>query len=315
MFARSRNRAIAAGATWALFIASASASYVVQEGDTLSDIAAANGITSRALAVANQLSNPNLIRVGQELTLPDEPRNVEGPTGSGDTHLVLAGETLAFDSVASRNHPRSDCRRHGITNGTIYAGTLLRIDGEAFVAAPKQNTVTHTVAPGENLSGIAATYGTTAGNLAAGNGLTDPNLIVTGQVLTLPASGWTCPVPGATYFNDWGFPRSGGRVHTGNDLFAPRGTEVFAPVSGTVEQVVGSVGGMQFRLHGDDGNVYIGSHMDGFDHGGYVNAGTVLGYVGDSGSAKGSRPHLHFEILPRGGQEANPYPTLQKYGC
>lgn len=175
--------------------------------------------------------------------------------------------------------------------------------------------MTHTVSPGENLSGIASSYGTTLERVAALNGIADPNLIVVGQVLRMPASGWICPVAGATYFNDWGFPRSGGRVHTGNDLFAPRGTEVLAPVSGTVEQFIGSIGGMQFRLHGDDGNLYIGSHMDGFDHGGYVSAGTVLGYVGDSGSAKGSRTHLHFEILPQGGTEANPYPTLQRYGC
>ncbi|MBA2725137.1 MAG: M23 family metallopeptidase [Actinobacteria bacterium] len=315
MSACSHVKALAAGATLALFVAAASANYVVKEGDTLSGIAAANGTTAQALAGTNQLSNPNLIRVGQELTLPDEAHSVSEPTRSGDTHLVAAGETLA--SIASGHGTNADviAGANGITNGTIYVGTLLRIDGEAFLAAPSQNTMTHTVAPGENLSGIAATYGTTTGKLAASNALTDPNLIVTGQVLTIPASGWTCPVAGATYFNDWGFPRSGGRVHNGNDLFAPRGTEVLAPVAGTVEQIVGSIGGIQFRLHGDDGNVYIGSHMDGFDHGGYVKAGTVLGYVGDSGSARGSRPHLHFEILPRGGEEANPYPTLQHYGC
>lgn len=315
MSASSRIRAIAAGAGVALFVAAASGNYVVKEGDTLSDIAAANGTTARALAGANEIRNPNLIRVGQELVLPEEAHNIAVPTRAGESHRVVAGETLASIASGHGTTPDAIAAANGITNGTIFADTLLRIYGKAFVAAPSQSTVTHTVAPGENLSGIASSYGTTAERIAAGNELFDPNLIVVGQVLTIPASVWICPVAGASYFNDWGFPRSGGRFHTGNDLFAPRGTEVLAPVSGTVEQIVGSIGGIQFRLHGDDGNVYVGSHMDGFDHGGYVTAGTVLGYVGDSGSAKGSRPHLHFEILPRGGEEANPYPTLQQHGC
>jgi len=315
MSAPSRVRVVATGAVFALFIAGGSANYVVEEGDTLSDIAAANGTTPQALASTNGLTNPNAIRVGQELVLPDLNHPVVRTAQSEAAHLVQAGEGLASIASGHGTTPEAIAAANGILNGTIYAGTLLRIAGEAFVASPLAGTATHRVASGENLSEIAATYGTTPRAISAANGISDPDLIVVGQVLTLPASGWVCPVRGASFFNDWGFPRSGGRVHTGNDLFAPRGTEVLAPVSGRVEQIIGTIGGMQFRLHGDDGNVYIGSHMDGFDHGGYVTAGTVLGYVGDSGGAKGSRPHLHFEILPGGGEAANPYPTLQRFGC
>lgn len=315
MFAPSHARAVAVAAGFALLVAAASANYVVKEGDTLSGIAEANETAAQDIIIANGLANPNLIRVGQELTLPDIAQNASVPTKTEASHLVAAGETLASIARSHGTGPEAIAAANGITNGTIYTGTLLRLEGKAFVAAPLQGSVAHTVAPGENLSAIASTYGTTVAKLMASNDIADPDRIVAGQVVTVPASGWICPVPGASYFNDWGFPRSGGRVHTGNDLFAPRGTEVLAPVSGTVEQIVGTIGGFQFRLHGDDGNVYIGSHMDGFDHGGYVTAGTVLGYVGDSGSAKGARPHLHFEILPRDGVEANPYPTLQRYGC
>ena len=100
-------------------------------------------------------------------------------------------------------------------------------------------------------------YGVSVAQLIETNGIADPNLIRVGQVLTIPAgatsgsgSAWICPVAGATYFNDWGFPRSGGRFHQGNDLFADIGTPVRAPVSGSLQVKTGPVGGLQFRLYG-----------------------------------------------------------------
>lgn len=107
-----------------------------------------------------------------------------------------------------------------------------------------------------------------------------------------------------------GIPRSGGRFHEGNDLFAPRGTPVVASVAGTVYHIVGSIGGKQYRLDGDDGNRYIGTHMEAFGVDGRVSAGDVIGYVGDSGNALGSSPHLHFEIQINRTTSINPYPIL-----
>ena len=120
-----------------------------------------------------------------------------------------------------------------------------------------------------------------------------------------------CPVPGTTFANDWGLPRSGGRAHTGTDIFAPRGTPVVAPVAGTVSYATGTIGGHQFRLFGDDGMVYLGSHMDGFGAAGRVAAGTAIGYVGNTGNAAGGRPHLHFEVHPDNGAAMNPFPVLR----
>lgn len=90
---------------------------------------------------------------------------------------------------------------------------------------------------------------------------------------------------------------------------------VNAPASGVVEQVSGSVGGYQFILCGDDGTTYVASHMGGFAASGRVEAGTIIGYVGDSGNPKGTDPHLHFQIHPQGGGATNPYPSLAANQC
>jgi murein DD-endopeptidase MepM/ murein hydrolase activator NlpD len=119
-----------------------------------------------------------------------------------------------------------------------------------------------------------------------------------------------CPVPGARFFNDYGFPRTGGRYHNGIDLFAPLNTPVHAPVGGRVQHLSGPIGGHQFILRGDDGNRYAGAHLAAFGTGGRVGAGTVIGYVGNTGNAVGAEPHLHFEIRPGGGANVNPFSSL-----
>lgn len=134
----------------------------------------------------------------------------------------------------------------------------------------------------------------------------------TGPIAT---GAFVCPVQGNVAFSDtWGAPRSGGRAHQGVDMLAARGTPTVAPVSGTVSHRGNSVGGLSWHLNGDDGNYYYGTHLQSYanEGAGHVQAGTVIGYVGDTGNARGT-PHLHFEIHPNHGPAVNPTPTVRKY--
>lgn len=293
--------------------------HVVAPGDTLADIAAQFGTTVAALVETNRLADPDLLRIGQELAVPASGAAEAAPAPT-ESHTVVAGETLV--GIASRYGiaPETLAAVNGITDPSlIYVGTTLRLAGPVApeVAVSPASSAVHVVAVGESLNSVAAYYGTSVSQLVTTNGLADPNLIRVGQELTIPGgvSAWVCPVPGAVFYNDWGFPRSGGRFHEGNDLFADRGTPVVAPVSGALQIKTGPVGGLQFRLYGDDGVTYIGSHLDSAIESQYVTAGTPIGGVGDSGNAIGAKPHLHFEVHPDDGLSVNPYPVLRTAGC
>lgn len=133
--------------------------------------------------------------------------------------------------------------------------------------------------------------------------------------VVIGSGAWICPVQGPRAFSDdYGDARAGGRRHQGNDILSPRGTPVVAPVAGTARQHDNRLGGHAFYLYGADGTTYYGAHLDSYSGNvGSVAAGTVLGYVGNTGDASGGPTHLHFEIHPGGGADVNPYPTLRRY--
>jgi murein DD-endopeptidase MepM/ murein hydrolase activator NlpD len=126
--------------------------------------------------------------------------------------------------------------------------------------------------------------------------------------------GWVCPVQGYVGFADtWGAPRSGGRTHQGVDLIGARGLPLVAVVDGFVQQKTNRLGGNAVWLSGVDGNKYYYAHLDSWAASGSVTAGTVIGTLGDTGNARYSVPHLHFEIHPGGGAAVNPYPTVRAH--
>ncbi|MBI5443955.1 MAG: M23 family metallopeptidase [Deltaproteobacteria bacterium] len=114
--------------------------------------------------------------------------------------------------------------------------------------------------------------------------------------------------------DSWGAPRSGHRRHQGIDIFAPRGRPVQSATRGIV-LFVGEdrLGGHVVRVLGPGWDVHYYAHLDRFadvSPGEVVACGDLLGYVGDSGNARGTPCHLHYGIYTAGRGARNPYPLL-----
>jgi peptidoglycan LD-endopeptidase LytH len=117
-----------------------------------------------------------------------------------------------------------------------------------------------------------------------------------------------------SYVDSWGAARSGGRSHQGTDVMAPHGARVFAFVSGVVgRESTSTNGGIQLYLQGDNGVEYFYAHLSGYavSTGTRVRAGQLIAYNGQTGNARYTAPHVHFEVHPGGGSPVNPYPHLK----
>jgi murein DD-endopeptidase MepM/ murein hydrolase activator NlpD len=108
---------------------------------------------------------------------------------------------------------------------------------------------------------------------------------------------------GTLVVDTFGAPRSDTGWHHGDDLFAPSGTPVVAVADGFVFSVGWQrLGGRRLWLRDTDGNEFYYAHLSAYAHrlrsGEDVRAGDIVGYVGSSGDAEQTPPHLHFEIHP-----------------
>ncbi len=135
--------------------------------------------------------------------------------------------------------------------------------------------------------------------------------------------GVTFPIAGrysVPLIDSFGFPRMPGTTdahwHEGIDIFASRGTPLVATERGVVSRIGnGRLGGLKLWLRGESGADWYYAHLDGFApglrNGQVVEAGELLGYVGNTGNAVGTPPHLHMQVHPNGGRPVNPYPLLK----
>ncbi len=117
--------------------------------------------------------------------------------------------------------------------------------------------------------------------------------------------------------SDFGDPRGGGtRSHEGQDIIAPRGTPIASPTDAVVTRTGnGSSSGITVTTRNPGGETFIYMHLDeiaeGIKAGTVLEPGDILGFVGDTGNAKGGVTHLHFEI--RDGRTAtDPFPRLDR---
>jgi hypothetical protein len=128
------------------------------------------------------------------------------------------------------------------------------------------------------------------------------------------------PIAGpARYSHDWLYPRYGPgfRFHLGTDVFAAHGTPVRAPVDGVAQSANGGLGGLTVKVFMANGTYFYLAHLsglaEGFADGMTVRTGDIVGYVGDSGNARGGAPHLHIGIYPHGGPPVDPKPILDQF--
>lgn len=180
------------------------ASYTVKSGDTLSGIASQYNTTVNQIVSLNQLSNPNLIYVGQVLKLKNSQTTNSSSSSSSSTaattagtYTVKAGDTLS--AIASRYSTSSStlASLNSLSNpNLIYVGQVLKVSSNASTSSSTSSsansTVTtaasYTVKSGDTLSAIAAKYGTTYQALASTNSISNPNDIYVGQVIKVSAT-------------------------------------------------------------------------------------------------------------------------------
>jgi murein DD-endopeptidase MepM/ murein hydrolase activator NlpD len=128
--------------------------------------------------------------------------------------------------------------------------------------------------------------------------------------LPVPVEG----VPTRAVVDSWGAPRGTDRTHEGIDIYAPLGTAVTSTTRGIVVTIgENGLGGNIVRVLGPGRQWHYYAHLDRFADiktGEVVNAGDVLGYVGTTGNARGTSPHLHYGIYSFNGEAMNPYPLL-----
>jgi peptidoglycan LD-endopeptidase LytH len=122
------------------------------------------------------------------------------------------------------------------------------------------------------------------------------------------------PIPGLTaraIQSGFGAARDGGaRGHEGVDIFASRGTPVVAVADGLAQMSTNTLGGNVVWLHDrSGGRTFYYAHLDGWAIEGStrVRAGDILGYVGNTGNARTTAPHLHFGIYVRGAIDPAPF--------
>lgn len=178
-----------------------SASYTVKSGDTLSGIASQYNTTVNQIVSLNQLSNPNLIYVGQVLKLKNSQTTNSSSSSTAattvGTYTVKAGDTLS--AIASRYSTSSStlASLNSLSNpNLIYVGQVLKVSSNASTSSSTSSsansTVTtaasYTVKAGDTLSAIAAKYGTTYQALASTNSISNPNDIYVGQVIKVSAT-------------------------------------------------------------------------------------------------------------------------------
>ena len=200
----------------ALMVVPATASayfvHVVAPGETLSSIAAADGLGVDQLAAANGLSPTAQLISGETIQIPPQqssiPSGVAAPTSaavpvsstsSGGAYVVQPGDTLTAIAARAGLSTRSLAADNGLgVDDILVSGTVLHLSGGAGLAAPSAAAVpvsattssggAYVVQPGDTLTAIAERAGVSPASLASANGLEENGVLISGKVIHLAGS-------------------------------------------------------------------------------------------------------------------------------
>jgi LysM repeat protein len=322
----------------------APASYTVVPGDTLSAIARRTGSTVSALAAANHLADPNVIFPGQVLSVTGS-----NPAGAAtvSSYTVRPGDTLsAIARRAGTTVAALAASNHLADPNLLFPGQVLSVPASPAPATPVAARAAiaglggrYTVQPGDTLAALARRTHTTIGALAAANHLANPNLILPGQVLTVPAAApAAAPVPAQVTAAVTPAPAPpvvaapapppapaaapsalpmplqylrGGSVDQGVDYSAPGGTPLFAMGPGKVIRAGMTGFGPNCPVLQITGGPLAGKTVY-YGHAGanlvpvgaIVAAGQQISIVGYGIVGYSTGPHLEVGFYPPGGNGA-----------
>jgi LysM repeat protein len=220
-----RSRLLTALVAAAMLAAPASASayfaHTVTAGESLTSIAAADGLSVAQLAAANGLPLDAFLIKGSTVQIPPQSATLSGLASTSSTtstststavpvststassagsYLVVPGDTLSAIAARAGTTAGALAAANGLSvNGILFAGSTLRLSGAGSStgsSVPVSTTTSraYLVVPGDTLSAIAARAGTTASALAAANGLHVAGILFAGRTLQLPSGSMAVPV-------------------------------------------------------------------------------------------------------------------------
>lgn len=251
--------------------------YIVKEGDTLSQIAEDFDISQNTIRWENDITGQN-IRIGQNLSILPV---------SGVKHIVKKGDTLA--GIADKYDAEVEDIK--IFND-ISSSDLLKV-GDVIIVPNGIISVEVVKAP------------TTKTSISSSGADSNSKTVTSGYYMR-PTSGIITSPYGSRH----------GSFHYGVDIGAKRGTTVSAAASGTVTAVVGSCKEGQYSCGGRYGNYIVIEHPNGqstrYAHlstasvsvGQKVAKGKNIGTTGNTGRSTG--PHLHFQVEKSNGKTLKP---------
>ena len=283
------------------------------EAQAPADLAARKANVDKVVAADAQRRDESAAGADRVAVLEDQARQAASDqiaaTGLAEAHAaeindLMARQQAALDRATERVRELVEQERRA---AAAAAAAKLAREQAARIAAAQAAAQAAAVAAG---SGVIMSSGGGSGTAPS---LVTPTTLPTGPAYLGPSA--ACPVGSVHSFTDtWGAPRSGGRRHQGTDVFAPYGAPAYAVVDGVIDKWgSGGLGGLSVWLRGDDGTRYYYAHNSAnlAPVGKRVRAGEVIAFVGTTGNAATTPPHIHFEAHPGGQGARNPAPWLK----